>query len=176
MRTRRRRWQGQEGFDLVGGFSLARARDERALPTHTALGTDPKTRTTPIQGTALGTSCAVLLTLLFAYNAAMELHGKMSEITRKRPFALAEVSSLTRPTACWSAVVYCVYVFLVSFGLFLFFSFLVLWPRPVSVVCAREAVSLARHHFDASRARVLLPRPFQKADPTTFSLPRLRSP
>ena len=84
------------------------------------------------------TSWAVLLTLLCAYSAAMELHGKMSEVTRKRPSALAEVRSLTRPIACRSAVVCCVHVFLFSFGLFLFFSFLVLWSRPVYVVCSRD--------------------------------------
>ena len=51
------------------------------------------------------------------------------------PFALAEVSSWARPTACWSAVVYCVYVGLISYGMFLFFSFLVLSFRHVFLVC-----------------------------------------
>ena len=52
----------------VGGSSLAAARDERAMPTQTALGTDPKTwtGTDPRNGPLAGTSSAVLLTLLFA--------------------------------------------------------------------------------------------------------------
>ena len=65
----------------------------------------------------------------------MELHGKTAENMQKRPFALAEVSAQTRPTACWSAVIYCIYVVLISNGMFLFFSVLVLWLCHVYLVC-----------------------------------------
>ena len=46
------------------------------------------------------------------------LSGKTSEILLKRPFALAEVSSLTSPTACRSAGIFCIDVSLFSSAVF----------------------------------------------------------
>ena len=60
------------------------------MPTLTALGADPKTGTTDPMNGPVGRCLpwTVPLKLLFAFGAAMDLHGKGSEITRRLPARL----------------------------------------------------------------------------------------
>ena len=66
--------------------SLALGRDERAMPTQTAFGADPKTGkgTDPRNGPFVRYLPGRIFShLLLACSAAMNLHGKMAEVARE---------------------------------------------------------------------------------------------
>ena len=77
---------GARSLMEAGRPSLALARDERAMPTQTALGADAKTgrgtdrRNGPFVRYHPG---GIFLHLLLACSAAMNLHGKVAEVARE---------------------------------------------------------------------------------------------